>query len=428
MQFHVLFHSDLLDGKLSEFTITSKADESDYGSDVDIEDEDDGDEYDESRNIQTDSQILDIPFAQMKQDMFLIHYGIYKKILTEGTGELVPDTARVSMDYSGFWEGQSTPFETSWIHKKPRLQRIGEDMLPGLYYCLLSMRVNEVAKFIVPYQLLYGVLGCEVAGIPAKADGQYIIRLISFQDVGDSGAINDECIDEYESYEKVLERVEIVRKSGRANFADGKFEEAAKDFRKCITALKYCHGAKEQERAEILEKMYVNVCVCFNKLERPLEVLKMRDELMQCLGSNGKALFQIGRAHFKQGDYTEALRYLAKAQALEPNNKEVAQELKLVNETNENYKKDIKEISKKALQNTSETVVKAKVNSKETGIYKMLEARVNHFLGDSTMKEDLLPINLSAAELAIVKDIAEEYKLHVEQRNVNNEKWHYLVK
>lgn len=424
----MLSHSDLLNGKLSEFTITSKDEEPCFPCLDENDEEEDDDVYDESRDIAMDTD-LDLPFDQMKKAMDLIHLGIYKKILSPGTGDLVPETARVSIDYSGFWEGNSTPFESSWVNRRPRMQKMGEDMLPGVYHALQSMRLGEVAKFIVPYTLLYGALGCEVSGIPQKADGLYIIRLIAFQDIGDSDAITDKNIDDYDTYHKVLERVADVRKSGRANFAEKNYQEAIKDFKKCISALRFCRGADEEERRVLLEQLYVNVCVCYNKLERPMEVLKMRDELSKCLKTNSKAMFQFARAHATLSNYTEALQYLRWAQNLEPNNKEIASELKAVTELNEAYKKDIKEISKKAMQTNKDTAKEGlKADVKNSSIYKMLEAFVKGFVDDADKKSELLPINLSAEELQMVGEIANSYNLAMEQKTVNEEQWTYLFK
>lgn len=424
----MLSHSDLLNGKLSEFTITSKDEEPCFPCLDENDEEEDDDVYDESRDIAMDTD-LDLPFDQMKKAMDLIHLGIYKKILSPGTGDLVPETARVSIDYSGFWEGNSTPFESSWVNRRPRMQKMGEDMLPGVYHALQSMRLGEVAKFIVPYTLLYGALGCEVSGIPQKADGLYIIRLIAFQDIGDSDAITDKNIDDYDTYHKVLERVADVRKSGRANFAEKNYQEAIKDFKKCIYALRFCRGADEEERRVLLEQLYVNVCVCYNKLERPMEVLKMRDELSKCLKTNSKAMFQFARAHATLSNYTEALQYLRWAQNLEPNNKEIASELKAVTELNEAYKKDIKEISKKAMQTNKDTAKEGlKADVKNSSIYKMLEAFVKGFVDDADKKSELLPINLSAEELQMVGEIANSYNLAMEQKTVNEEQWTYLFK
>lgn len=386
---------------MSEFKIITQDEDDLYSSDL----EEDDYEYDESRNIEMKNDI-DIPFIRMRLDMHLIQHGIYKQIITEGTGDQVVVTSRVSFDYSGFWEGESTPFQTSWINRRPPTLKMGEDMLPGMYYCLLSMRLNEVAKFIVPYQLLYGVMGCAMDGIPERADGLYIIRVISVEDVGDSKAITEDLIEEYESYETVLERVQDVRKSARANFLDKKYEEAAKDFKKCIAALKYCHSADEEERDRTLETMYVNLCVCYNKLDRHLDVLKMRDELLKSLGTNAKAMFQMGRAHFRQADFQEALQYLARAQELEPNNKEVAQELKLVNEANEQYKRDIKEISRKAMQN-NERVKEVRKDYSTNHLYKVFEDVVKNFVEDKRKEEHMLPINLDRESMDMIREIAE---------------------
>lgn len=407
--------SSILNGKLTEFTINTK-EILDHSSD---DDDEDNEEYDDSRNISMDNK-LDLPFTQIKGDMTMIHYGLYKRILTEGSGPIVPDTAQVTVDYSGFWEGDSTPFESTWIGRKPLTTVLGENMLPGLYYALLSMKKGEVAKFIIPYQHLYGVLGHELAGIPQKADGLYIIRMIAFEDIGDSAAINEETIDSYESYEKVLERVAEVRKSARANFVERDYEKAVKDYQNCITALKFCHGAVAAERLLILRELYVNVCVCYHKMDRHLDVIKMHDDLMACGPNNCKALFQLGRAYYKQGEYDKAVEYLARAQKLEPNNREVVQELRIVNEANDNYKKNIKEISKKAF-NTTQVVAQPKKAEAKNCIYSMYDEYIRGFVNDPERSEEPMPLNMPKDEIAMIREIADKHQLTVSQNKENGE-------
>lgn len=420
--------SDILNGKLCQFKINSEEDvEPDWYSD------DENDDIDEGRNIQIQTQI-DLPFADMKQDMIPIDHGIYKRILTEGSGDKLTGNSRIRLDYSGFWEGNSSPFETTWINRHPKLVKFGDDMLPGLCHALLSMRQGEVAKFIIPYQLLYGALGCEMASIPQKADGLYIVRLISFEDVGNTSAIDEEFIDQYATYAKVLERVAEVRKSAQTNFVDGRYEQAVADYEKCIAALKFCRDADEKDRSAILEKMHVNICVCYNKLDRPKQVLRVYNELTNNeLARSCKGLFQVGRAHFKEGSYDAAVKFLAKAQALEPNNREIAQEMKLVNVANLKYKDDIKEISEKAFQRQEKKDVprgnrKGKRTAEQQECYDLLEAYVKKFIDDPKKSKQVLPISLSPSEVEQVEEIANVYHLKIESKTENNEVLRYLVK
>lgn len=413
--------SDILSGNLSEFKISLKDDTAD-GFFSDYEDFDP--EIEEHRYIEIKTPI-DEPFDKMKLTMSLISHGIYKEIITEGSGDTVPSTSRLKLDFNAFFEGNSTPFQSSWVERE-RYWNMGEDMLPGFYYAVLTMKQGEVAKFIIPYQLLYGALGCESQAIPEKADGLYIIRVYSFEDVGDSSAITESFIDQHEPFDNVLQRVIEVRKSAKARFKEGKFESALLDFKKCVSALNFCRDARDEERDVILQQLYVNMSVCYNKMDRPQAVLDLWLPCMDLLKGNCKAMFQMGRAHFLLTNYDAASQYLTKAQRMEPNNKEVAQELKMVNEAALKYQRDMKEISRKAMQ--SKEIHKQSMKSIDPESYKLLEEYVEAFVKDESRDKQLLPVSLTELEVKLVKELAEMKGVEMMLDQVNNEQWRYLVK
>lgn len=394
-------------------------------------DDDEEAEMDESRNVVVSS--IGEPFEQIKAKMELVHYGIYKQILTEGIGDTVPVNGRVQLDYSSFWEGNTTPFESTFVDRKPCILTMGIGMLPGLYHALTTMKEAEVSQFIIPYTLLYGVLGCGEA-IPPKADGFYIIRVIKVEDVGNSNAITDEFIDEYNDYKFVLDRVLVVRKSAKAHYGDGNFELAKRDYKKCVKALKCSTNANREERDNYLAQIYVNLSVCYNKLEQPNKVLEMADQL-RFLGkfeTNCKALFQLGRAYYKLSDYDLSLEYLAKAAKLEPQNQEVGEEMRMVNQANVAYKAEESQLAKRALQHEEDPAAK-KTPEKQGMTASDMESHpimqtVIIFLADASKTEVPLPFNLSKGELEEIRFIADFHKLDIKTETYGTEVWNFLTK
>lgn len=274
--------------------------------------------------------------------------------------------------------------------------------------------------------MLYGPVGCIEPCIPENADMLYYVHLRAFEDVGDSSLIDDKYIDEWHAYESVLERVAVVRKSAKAAFAEGQFQLALENFKMCVMALNHCRDPDVEERADLLEQLHVNICVCYAKLERPKFVLETVAEMRDRAQTNVKALYQAGRAHFALGDYDAAIECLNKAQRLHPQNREVAQQLKAVNAATLKYQKDMSRICRDALKTKSAPRKPRKAEEQKS--HDLLSAFVRAFLENAQKAREMLPISLTEAELEIATAVAEENGLTVETSTVGGEKCRFLVK
>ncbi|KAH8405780.1 hypothetical protein KR215_008806, partial [Drosophila sulfurigaster] len=112
----------------------------------------------------------------------------------------------------------------------------------------------------------------------------------------------------------------------------GSYHSGITAFENAISSLNYCRLADEkdeQQQTELLITLNTNLMVCYNKLNIPKRAciaMKALRHLTQNQPSC-KALFQEGRALVALGEYKRARLVFVQAQAKQPNNKEISDEI-----------------------------------------------------------------------------------------------------
>lgn len=377
------------------------------------------------------------PFDELRSKMTPIEHGIYKRLLTAGKGEqTVSWTSRVTVHYNSYLEGESDAFESTFGRKRATVFTMGENMLKGQYYAFLTMKPGEEAQFIIPYTLLYGNLPVPIPFtdrmIPAKSDIFYIVRMVAVEDVGDGGAITNEYIEEADNFANVKERVDLVRRSAKTHFSDGSIAKAKDEYKKCIEALKNCSYPDEAERNALYGQLYLNLAVCYSKLERFDRVLSMTEQLrvLNLFDQNSKALFHHGRAMSKVGtDLDGALKHLDRAQKLEPKNQEIATELRMVNQDYILAKSSMKAFAQRAMNIPSAVAATVQNDPKEVVLAKShpIHAAIQQFVSNEKLAKYPLP-PLTDKELEQVRVVAKLYDLQESCESVNHEKRYFLLK
>lgn len=283
------------------------------------------------------------------------------------------------------------------------------EVLPGIELAVKSMKSGEEAQFIIPYQLLFGELGCQPR-VKAKADGLFIITLLDFALLGDDKALENLDPNERNKYKVVADRVKDLRLNGVDHFKQGRYQNACYAFQKCVSALELCNIQDSEEQTEQqkqLISLYTNMAVCFNKLGKYAKVCSMCNEIARIsdINKNCKALFQEGRAYFKLGEYNKSKQKLKRALNIEPNNEEIKRELHVVCRKAEDSVVQDKEMWTRAfgmIAGTTEEKEELSDDFKKT-VQKMLK----HYVG-ANQEVFVLPKTLKEHELDYVKQIGEE--------------------
>lgn len=381
---------------------------------------------------------------------------VYKRITRKGHTDdddaavVAPSSAgsncRLTVHYNGYFEGAEQPFDSTYRRGKPFVFVTGQwATLPGLEQACRSMRVGEEAQFIIPYALLYGELGCPPR-IPARADALFIMQLLRRTDVGDEQGIERLTAAERVQYAVVMPQARNVYTKAVDAFKRADYATAGRLFHKAVAGLEACTLRDESEATEqqaFVLRLYTNLALVYNKLDRPKRACLMCNEIDRLLGpqrarQNCKALFQHGRALLRLGDFVRAEEKLRQAQRLQPTNADVTAELKLLAAKQLAYAENERLLCQRAFgmtkalatvddATTTKQVEPATVSSTTTTTDAMdeLDAAfrsmtvkcLEDFERNATVQTMHLPAGLSGTEVACVERLIAGMRMRLEVRD-----------
>lgn len=91
-----------------------------------------------------------------KPGVIVLDGGVQKKILVEGAGEVVSDTAKVKVNYEGRLI-DNTVFDSSYERNMPFEVDLAEPrVIPGWVTALKTMKPGETCEVVIPYDQAYG--------------------------------------------------------------------------------------------------------------------------------------------------------------------------------------------------------------------------------------------------------------------------------
>lgn len=319
---------------------------------------DDGDE--EDNDVDVEHEALVSPwtrsFDELRELMTPVGEHMYKRITRAGIKEkgLVPEKARVAVRYSGYWEGESAPFDSSLLRgTKFEFETGWNAVLEGLETAVRTMYAYEQAEFIISYKLLFHELGCPPR-IKPRADGLFRIEVIEFTLIGDENSLENIAPEDRTKFSIVYPKAQDMHLHGKDCVKRGSPRSAITAFENAIASLNYCRLADEkdeQKQTELLITLYTNLMLCYNKLNKPARVCIAMKALRTLTHNNPscKALFHEGRALAALGEYERARQAFVQAQSKQPNNKEISEEIIKMEERVSKYKKSMQEIWTRAL-------------------------------------------------------------------------------
>lgn len=262
---------------------------------------------------------------------------VWKRTLRGGTGLPVTEKDSVSFHYNAFLETADEPFDSSVLRGIPHLNRLDQgDIIPGLFHGLVGMKVNEKAEILIHHEYGFGELGCPPR-IPAKSMLLYIVEV---KKIYIEGTLQDMEIMTPEElaqqpFEKILKSCHEMRVSGNSYFRDGQFKEAAFRYRKAINIMERYSYKNEQQEAEgnaLMGLLYPNIASAYIKLKKSPAAMASCRKCLYFDPKNVKALYNLGRAKYQSGEYTEAAKYLTEALKLKPGDKNLIENLRKVDE------------------------------------------------------------------------------------------------
>ncbi|XP_041280909.1 inactive peptidyl-prolyl cis-trans isomerase FKBP6 [Onychostruthus taczanowskii] len=258
--------------------------------------------------------------------------GVRKEQLRPGTGQPVPPSASVAVKYSGYLGNWNKLFCSNGNSKYPRLMKLGKDItLWGLEIGLLSMTKGEAALFVLAPEYAYGQRGCPPS-IPPNTTVLFKVEVLDFIDSEECDAFFELTYEQRDRLplEKVLKVAATEREFGNYFFYKQRFKIAKDRYKRALSILGRSSSSKAEQSQINASKLllFLNLSLTYLKLERADRALKYGELALEMDQGNAKALFRCGQACLYMREYSKSRDFLARAQCIQPFNRDINKELK----------------------------------------------------------------------------------------------------
>ncbi|KAH8386276.1 hypothetical protein KR200_003463 [Drosophila serrata] len=399
--------------------------------------DDDDDEFEDCEDLPDPDALVSPwlrPFDELRALMQPISEDIYKRIIRQGHAERdpVPDKARVSIRYSGYWEGVGAPFDSSLLRGTKFEFETGTKMvLEGLEAAVRTMRPYEQAEFIISYKLLFRELGCPPR-IKPKADGLFKVEVIDYTMIGDGQAIDGIPKEDRDKFYVVYPKAQDLHLYGKDCVKRSRFRCAATSFERAIESLNYCRLANEEEERQqtaLLLTLSQNLMVCYNKLSLPRRVCIVMKDVRRLTANDPpcKALFHEARALTSLGEYQRARKILMLAHSKQPANKEINDEIECLDKRINKYEEASRDLWSKALWGTKakESPLIAETNedslkeAKDKKFKEEIEDLIEQFKKCGRTSMSLSRRVYSNAEVEVFSDMVKDHNMKLMYSHIN---------
>lgn len=239
--------------------------------------------------------------------------GIIRRIINKGEGYTKPNEgATVEVCLEGSHE------ERVFDERELKFE-VGDGeslgLPPGVEKALQAMEQGEESLFTIKPKYGFGAAGSDKFNIPPGATLQYKIKLNAFEKAKESWEMN--------SFEK-LEQSVIVKEKGTQYFKEGKYKQAAVQYKRIVSWLESESSlqGEEEEKAKALRlAAYLNLAMCYLKLHEPSPALDNCDKALELDSNNEKALFRRGEALVVMKEFDRAREDFQRVTQLYPANK-----------------------------------------------------------------------------------------------------------
>lgn len=419
---------NLMENKLVEFSIdldfkTKSMLSSSLDEDLFAEMYDDSDSDDALVKIEESAEkmLLSSPeyhsFDQLSKKMIdcLPSGDVKLLIIEEGDGPLVPPDAEILIHHAAYYERCDIPFDTTLTMNKgqPMRIRLGVGkMLPGLEIGITHVK-GPKARF---HLLLQPAVAWGRRGILPRIQPKPVLFVITLYDVrcvAAASRFNDLPTTEQAKFETTVKTIKDIRAEAKDLFKRHKYVQAIRSYQQAMSVLSLSQPQNKNEEEEIKDlkvKMYVNLAICYYKVNKPKYIIGMCEHIDRIIDINKhcKAIFYYGRAHELLGRIDEAISCYKKALKLEPKNKEIGQILADLDQKNKQSAITEKVMWRKALCN--ESVQEEKLVYDVDGDFKDgVEGMCQELVGrDGYFKFDL-PMGLTKDEVVCIKDLTSKF-------------------
>ncbi|KAH7521534.1 hypothetical protein FEM48_Zijuj07G0043800 [Ziziphus jujuba var. spinosa] len=265
---------------------------------------------------------------------------VLKKTLKEGEGYERPnDGAVVQVKLTGKLN-DGTIFTKKGHDEEPFEFKIDEEqVIDGLDKAVKNMKKGEIAVVTIHPDYAFGSSESlqELATVPANSTVYYEVELLSFVKEKESWDMNTQ---------EKIEAAGKKKEEGNVLFKAGKYLRASKRYEKAVKFIEYDSSFSDEEKQQT--KMLKITCnlnnaACQLKLKEYKQAEKLCTKVLELDSRNVKALYRRAQAYIQLVDLDLAEIDIKKALEIDPDNRDVKLEYKVLKEKVREYnKKDAK--------------------------------------------------------------------------------------
>ncbi|KAK7319011.1 hypothetical protein RJT34_03720 [Clitoria ternatea] len=262
---------------------------------------------------------------------------VLKKTLKEGEGYERPnDGAVVQVKLIGKLQDGTVFLKKGYDDEQPLEFKIDEEqVIEGLDKAVKNMKKGEIALVIIHPEYAFGSYGSsqELANVPPNSTVYYEVELVSFVKEKESWDLN--------TPEKI-EAAGKKKEEGNALFKVGKYERASKRYEKAIRFIEYDSSFSDEEKQQtkaLKISCNLNNAACKLKLKDYRQAEKLCTKVLELDSRNVKALYRRVQAYIHLVDLDLAEMDIKKALEIEPGNRDVKIEYKILKEKVREYNK-----------------------------------------------------------------------------------------
>ncbi|WMV48426.1 hypothetical protein MTR67_041811 [Solanum verrucosum] len=262
---------------------------------------------------------------------------VLKRILKEGEGYERPnDGALVKVKLIGKLQDGTVFVKKGHDEEEPFEFQIDEEqVVDGLEKAVKKMKKGEIALITIQPEYAFGVFDSpqELAIVPGNSIVYYEVELVSFVKEKESWDMNTQ---------EKIEAAGKKKEEGNVLFKAGKYVRASKRYEKAVSFIEYDSSFSDDEKQQVkLLKVSCNLnnAACKLKLKEYKEAAKLCSKVLEIDSKNVKALYRRAQAYIQLVDLDLAELDIKKALEIDPDNRDVKLEYKVLKEKIKEYNK-----------------------------------------------------------------------------------------
>ncbi|XP_058801279.1 inactive peptidyl-prolyl cis-trans isomerase FKBP6 isoform X2 [Phymastichus coffea] len=381
------------------------------------------DENDSEENVTAENTpFIGIGFDTLKPKMFSIfgNREVLKLIKKEGTGEVIPHDAQVTVEYVGYFEYQDEPFDSTLFQREKRATlRLGKgEMIKGLEIAIASMKKFEKSVFIIQPNLAYGALGCPPR-IPADSEVLFKVELIDFLDNGSADKYEELTNEEKRMFPRIEKIVRDLLNTARDSYGREKIKQAVREYNRavhCLDTASLENDEQEMNMNKLLSRALSNLIICYNHIGKPKLACASFDRLPS---KSAKNYYHYGKALKQLGEYDKAMKALQKANNMSPNNEPIHREILEVNKIRKDYQEKAKQFAQKSMKFKDDKPDEFEQFAKEI---------CEDFKNKKDILKEELPFGLIPEEMDCIRRVSASYGFSITKHERYGVEKNYLTK